>query len=80
LAAIAVAGLGLAACSSSNSGGGEASVNPGPSNQELIIAMINPFSGQDAAFGLDMNAGCVAAVQVINAHVGALGHTFKCAH
>jgi ABC-type branched-subunit amino acid transport system substrate-binding protein len=39
--------------------------------------MINPFSGQDAAFGLEMNAGCVAAVQVINAHGGALGHTFS---
>ena len=52
--------------------------NTGPSDKELIIGMINPFSGQDAAFGLDMNAGCVAAVQVINANGGALGHTFKC--
>jgi ABC-type branched-subunit amino acid transport system substrate-binding protein len=78
LAAIAVAGLGLAACGSSNSGGGGSSVNPGPSDKQLIIGMINPFSGTDAAFGLDMNAGCVAAVQVINEHGGALGHTFKC--
>jgi branched-chain amino acid transport system substrate-binding protein len=57
---------------------GTSSVNPGPSDKELLIGMINPFSGADAAFGLDMNAGCVAAVQVINANGGALGHTFKC--
>jgi len=55
-----------------------ASINPGPSDKELIIGMVNPFSGPDAAFGADMNAGCVAAVQVINANGGALGHTFKC--
>jgi ABC-type branched-subunit amino acid transport system substrate-binding protein len=70
--------LGLAACGSSSTTGGGSSVNPGPSDKELIIGMINPFSGTNAAFGLDMNAGCVAAVQVINAKGGALGHTFKC--
>ncbi len=78
VAAIAVACLALAACGSPSTGGGGGAVNPGPSDKELIIGMINPFSGTDAAFGLDMNAGCVAAVQVINAHGGALGHTFKC--
>lgn len=70
--------LGVAACGSSGGNSPGGSVNPGPSDKELIIGMINPFSGADAAFGLDMNAGCVAAVQVINAKGGALGHTFKC--
>src|SRR5450759_196618 len=77
-AALAMVTLGVAACGSSGSGSPGASVNPGPSDKELIIGMINPFSGTNAAFGLDMNAGCVAAVQVINAKGGALGHTFKC--
>jgi ABC-type branched-subunit amino acid transport system substrate-binding protein len=72
---MAMATFGLAACGSSTTGG---PANTGPTDKELIIGMINPFSGADAAFGLDMNAGCVAAVQVINAHGGALGHTFKC--
>jgi branched-chain amino acid transport system substrate-binding protein len=70
--------LGVAACGSSGTSSPGGSVNPGPSDKELIIGMINPFSGTNAAFGLDMNAGCVAAVQVINAKGGALGHTFKC--
>ena len=77
-AVLAMVTLGVAACGSSGAGSPGGSINPGPSDKELIIGMINPFSGADAAFGLDMNAGCVAAVQVINAKGGALGHTFKC--
>ena len=77
-AAMSAVVLGLAACGSGSPASSGGSPNPGPSSKQLIIGMINPFSGPDAAFGLDMNAGCVAAVQVINAHGGALGHTFKC--
>jgi ABC-type branched-subunit amino acid transport system substrate-binding protein len=77
-AVLAMLTLGVAACGSSATTSSGGAVNPGPSDKELIIGMINPFSGANAAFGLDMNAGCVAAVQVINAKGGALGHTFKC--
>jgi branched-chain amino acid transport system substrate-binding protein len=41
--------------------------------------MINPFSGPDAEFGQEMAAGCIAAVQVINAHGGVLGKKVRCA-
>jgi ABC-type branched-subunit amino acid transport system substrate-binding protein len=54
------------------------SANTGPPDKELIIGEITPFSGPNAVFGLEMDAACTAAVQVINADGGALGHTFKC--
>lgn len=65
--------VGLAACSSSSS--------PSPSaggHKTLVIGMINPFSGANAAFGVDMNAGCVAAVQLINAQGGVMGNHLTC--
>jgi ABC-type branched-subunit amino acid transport system substrate-binding protein len=68
--------LGVTACGST--GNGTTPTNKGPTDKQLIIGMINPFSGTDAAFGLDMNAGCLAAINIINARGGVLGHTFKC--
>jgi ABC-type branched-subunit amino acid transport system substrate-binding protein len=44
----------------------------------LVIGMINPFSGPNAEFGQEMNAGCVAAAQVINANGGVRGDRLAC--
>ena len=68
--------LGVSACGSPSNG--PAQTNKGPTDKQLIIGMINPFSGINAAYGLDMNAGCLSAVNIINAKGGVLGHTFKC--
>jgi ABC-type branched-subunit amino acid transport system substrate-binding protein len=40
--------------------------------------MFNPFSGPDAAFGPEMNGGCVPAIRLINADGGVLGHHMSC--
>lgn len=52
--------------------------SPGGNGQTLVIGMINPFSGPNAEFGQEMAAGCIAAVQVINAHGGVLGDKLRC--
>jgi hypothetical protein len=66
--------VGVGACSSS--------ATPGSAHGRgatLVIGMINPFSGSNAEFGQEMAAGCIAAVQVINAHGGVLGDKLRCA-
>lgn len=73
LAAVAV---GLAGCASS--GGNNSKGSSPPTGQTLAIGMVNPFSGANAAFGADMNAACVAAVQLINSQGGVLGNKLKC--
>lgn len=64
----------LGACSSS-AGQGSAHAQRG----SLVIGMINPFSGHLAEFGQEMAAGCDAAISLVNAHGGVLGHQLRCA-
>jgi branched-chain amino acid transport system substrate-binding protein len=40
--------------------------------------VIQPFSGPNASYGAHLIAGCIAAVQAINAAGGVLGHDFEC--
>jgi branched-chain amino acid transport system substrate-binding protein len=44
-----------------------------------VIGMVNPFSGPLAEFGQEMTAGCEAAISLVNAHGGVLGHQLHCA-
>src|SRR5438309_992400 len=66
-AAIAV----LAACSSS-SGNGSGSSSP------LVVGILAPFTGQDAALGPAYFAACLPAVRAINAGGGVMGHKLSC--
>ena len=42
------------------------------------MGVLAPYTGQDAAFGLAMYAGCVPAVRAINAAGGVMGHQLSC--
>jgi branched-chain amino acid transport system substrate-binding protein len=76
LAAAAIAGLlALAGCGGSSGGG---SGGGGASKGPLTFATFNPYSGPDASFGPELEAGCPAAARVINADGGVMGHTVKC--
>ena len=66
----ALALLSVAACSSSAGGSSSAST--------LVVGEFNPFTGPDAAFGPEMNGGCVPAIRLINANGGVLGHHMSC--
>lgn len=54
----------------------------GGSQQEggrnLVIANVQPFSGSNAAYGPEQNAGCVPAARVITEAGGVLGNTLEC--
>jgi ABC-type branched-subunit amino acid transport system substrate-binding protein len=62
--------LAVAACGSSG--------GAGSTSATLVVGQFNPFTGPDAAFGPEMVAGCVPAVQLINAGGGVLGHKMQC--
>jgi ABC-type branched-subunit amino acid transport system substrate-binding protein len=59
-----------AACSSAQSGAA--------TNSNLKVAVLNPFTGQDAPFGPEAMAGCQAAAAVINAAGGVLTSKVAC--
>jgi len=44
----------------------------------MVIAMFNPFTGADGAFGPEMAGGCIPAVDLINQSGGVLGHQLSC--
>src|ERR1700738_763862 len=44
----------------------------------LTFASFNPFTGPDASFGPEMQAGCVVASSLINKAGGVLGHQTTC--
>jgi ABC-type branched-subunit amino acid transport system substrate-binding protein len=72
IAALA-AGL-IAGCGSSSSGGG------GGNTGALTFVTFQPYSGPDASFGPELEAGCPAAARIIVANGGILGHKqIKCA-
>jgi neutral amino acid transport system substrate-binding protein len=74
LGALAALGLVLAACGSStpssSSGGGNAS--------PLLVGVIAPFTGVDAALGPAYFAACLPAVRAINNAGGVMGHKVSC--
>ena len=75
--ALVVASLLLvaAACSggASTSSGGSGS-GSGP----MVVGILAPFTGQDAALGPAYFAACLPAVREINAAGGVLGHQLSC--
>jgi branched-chain amino acid transport system substrate-binding protein len=76
LRAVAVAGvLAIAGCASNSGGGGSGS---GASKGPLTFPTFNPFSGPDASFGPELQAGCPSAARIINAAGGVMGHTINC--
>ena len=44
----------------------------------LTFASFNPFTGPDASFGPEMQAGCIVAAHLINKSGGVLGHQVQC--
>ena len=73
-AAIGVAvALLVAACGSTTQ-----SATPKTYTGTLTFASFNPFTGPDASFGPEMQAGCVVAQHLINKAGGILGHQVKC--
>jgi branched-chain amino acid transport system substrate-binding protein len=75
--------VGVAACGEdSPSGGGSANGGSGGGGEEggktLIIANVQPFSGPDAAYGPEQDAGCIPATNVINEAGGVLGNKMDC--
>ncbi len=83
--ATAAACLLLAACGSgagnagnagnAGAGGSAASNGPDTGTAALTVGVFNPFSGADASFGPEQNAGCVPAAKAIVAAGGILKHT-----
>jgi ABC-type branched-subunit amino acid transport system substrate-binding protein len=71
LALLAAMAALLAACSGSSSGGGGGS-------QPLVIGILAPFTGADAALGPAYFAACLPAARAINADGGVMGHQVSC--
>lgn len=67
--------LALAACGSSTGASGGAGGGGGSDSSSLTFGVFNPFSGADASFGPEQNAGCVPAAKAIVAAGGILKHT-----
>jgi branched-chain amino acid transport system substrate-binding protein len=67
--------LGLAACSSTTKG----SPSGGGSNHNVyVVGVLSEFTGADAGYGQEGMAGCIPAVDLINAAGGVLGHKLSC--
>ena len=54
------------------------SATPKSYSGTLTFASFNPFTGPDASFGPEMQAGCIVAVHLINKSGGVLGHQAQC--
>jgi len=63
----------LAACGTSTQ-----SATPKTYTGMLTFASFNPFTGPDASFGPEMQAGCIVAAHLINKSDGVLGHQVQC--
>jgi ABC-type branched-subunit amino acid transport system substrate-binding protein len=70
-ALLAAAALTLAACGSNGSGSGSSS---GP----LVIGALSSFTGSDAGYGPEVQAGCIPAANLVNKAGGVLGHKINC--
>lgn len=82
LALVLVTAFVAAACDSGSDGssGGDsgASGASGTTGETLTIAVLQPFSGPDAAYGPEVMAGCVPAKNIINENGGVLGNDLEC--
>jgi branched-chain amino acid transport system substrate-binding protein len=74
--AAAALAVGAVACGSSDEGGGDAAKESG--GKTLLIANVQPFSGADAAYGPEQDAGCIPATNLINESGGVLGNKLDC--
>jgi ABC-type branched-subunit amino acid transport system substrate-binding protein len=72
LVPLAALGLVLAACGSGSSTSGSANTSP------LLVGVIAPFTGADAALGPAYYAACLPAVRAINAGGGVMGRQVSC--
>jgi ABC-type branched-subunit amino acid transport system substrate-binding protein len=63
----------VAACGSTTQ-----SATPKTYTGTLTFASFNPFTGPDASFGPEMDAGCITAAHLINKAGGVLGHQAQC--
>src|ERR1700731_3552632 len=63
----------VAACGSATQ-----SATPKTYTGTLTFASFNPFTGPDASFGPEMDAGCIVASHLINKSGGVLGHQTTC--
>ena len=73
-AAVAIVmALVAAACGSTSQ-----SATPKTYTGTLTFASFNPFTGPDASFGPEMDAGCITASHLINKAGGVLGHQTTC--
>jgi branched-chain amino acid transport system substrate-binding protein len=70
---LAVAVVGIAACGSTSQ-----AATPKSYTGTLTFASFNPFTGPDASFGPEMQAGCIVAMHLINKAGGVLGHQVQC--
>jgi len=70
---LAAAALFIAACGTSTQ-----AAQPKSYTGTLTFASFNPFTGPDASFGPEMQAGCIVAVHLINKAGGVLGHQAQC--
>ena len=70
---LATAALFIAACGTSTQ-----AAQPKSYTGTLTFASFNPFTGPDASFGPEMQAGCIVAVHLINKAGGVLGHQAQC--
>lgn len=70
LAILTLALVALAACGGGTTGGG--------GNSELVVGVLAPFTGQDAALGPAYFAACLPATRAINAAGGVMGHKLTC--
>lgn len=76
----AVLAAALTACGSSSSSS-TGTVSPSQANSSkgaLTVAVFDPFSGANAAFGPEGLDPCLAAASLINGAGGVLNHTIKC--
>jgi ABC-type branched-subunit amino acid transport system substrate-binding protein len=70
LGLVPVLALGLAACGSASTGS--------TANSPLLIGVIAPFTGPDAALGPAYFAACLPAARAINNAGGVMGHKVSC--
>jgi ABC-type branched-subunit amino acid transport system substrate-binding protein len=70
----------LSGCGSSNPPASSTPTAPGVSSSKgtLNIAVFDPFSGPNAAFGPESMDPCLAATSIINSNGGVLGHQLHC--
>jgi branched-chain amino acid transport system substrate-binding protein len=73
LAVAAVSALALSACSGGVTGGADEATEEGP----IVLGMLAPFSGSEAAFGPYMENGAQMAIDEINEAGGVLGRDLE---